>query len=573
MSSPKFLRCLPLTLALSLGVLCLGLLAPKIPASDSPPAARKILKPADDEFAAVSHSVIALLQSRDTARFAREITASAEDWKAIASSNLPVAVENLKGFAEDAESQCQEAEAAAKAFLAKADALHLDFSKGDLHSRVVNPRFLGRSHYPTLQADGETLPFAQKVEIILNPDSGANNQARGEYKIVLRRLDKFPSGWRCSGGIQWESFPANVADEKTVREMALLEKASTPLRSRITDKDDPALLRLGQTLVRFVRERDTNIYAKEALKTSDEYWAMMQKKGEQGPSRKELDEEIQHQTRAQTEVAQSLLNQSAAAGIDLKDAQVRIREVSIDRLQPRSASGSIEGLEGDQFQVELAVKSDAKSKTGTLLSGDYILAVNEVLRFADDWKVEGNVRWYQVPAGVLDEKTAATMETENYIAEHNTLPPGTTVPEIEFTALNGDKKMKLSDLRGKVVLLDFWATWCGPCQGPMADLQKLRQNHSDWGDKVAIVPLSIDDTLDIVRRHVNKRAWTNTFNAWAGDGGWESAPAKAFRIRAVPTAYIIDAQGKIVAAGGPLVMAASMPLDERVEALLHAARE
>ncbi|MGO8698408.1 MAG: TlpA family protein disulfide reductase [Limisphaerales bacterium] len=161
------------------------------------------------------------------------------------------------------------------------------------------------------------------------------------------------------------------------------------------------------------------------------------------------------------------------------------------------------------------------------------------------------------------------METENYIAEHNTLPPGTAVPEIEFTTLDGEKKMELSDLRGKVVVLDFWATWCGPCQGPMADLQKLRQDHSDWGDKVAIVPLSIDDTPDIVRQHVNKRAWTNTFNVWAGNGAWESAPAKSFRIRGVPTTYIIDAQGKIGAAGHP----ASMSLDQRVEAALHAAKE
>ena len=149
------------------------------------------------------------------------------------------------------------------------------------------------------------------------------------------------------------------------------------------------------------------------------------------------------------------------------------------------------------------------------------------------------------------------------------MPPASAAPEIEFTALNGEKKMKLSDLRGKVVVLDFWATWCGPRQGPMADLQRLPQAHSDWGDKVAIVPLSIDDTLDIVRKHVNKRGWTNTFNVWAGDGGWKSAPAKAFRVSGVPTTYIIDTQGKIVQAGHP----AAMRIDEKVEAVLHATKE
>ena len=86
---------------------------------------------------------------------------------------------------------------------------------------------------------------------------------------------------------------------------------------------------------------------------------------------------------------------------------------------------------------------------------------------------------------------------------------------------------------------------------------------------MAIVPLSIDDTLDIVRQHVNKRGWTNTFNVWAGDGGWRSAPAKAFRVTGVPTTYIIDAQGKIVRPGHP----AAMNIDELVDAVLKPAKE
>ena len=161
------------------------------------------------------------------------------------------------------------------------------------------------------------------------------------------------------------------------------------------------------------------------------------------------------------------------------------------------------------------------------------------------------------------------MELENYVAEQRSLPPGQRRAGNRIHRAQREMKMKLSDLRGKVVVLDFWAAWCGPCQEPMADLQKLRQAHPAWGDKVALVPLSIDDTLAIAREHVNKRGWTNTFNVWAGDGGCRSAPAKAFRVSVVPTTYIIDTQGRIVQAGHP----AAMSIDEKVDAVLHSTKE
>lgn len=128
MNSQSLLRRVQLPLSLGLAVLFPGLVAPQTPQADAPRVpSQRPARPTNDEFAAVSHSVIALLQSSDAARFAREITPSAEDWKAIAATNLPEIAENLKGFADSADQQRQEAEAAAKAFLAAADSLHLDF--------------------------------------------------------------------------------------------------------------------------------------------------------------------------------------------------------------------------------------------------------------------------------------------------------------------------------------------------------------------------------------------------------------------------------------------------------------
>ncbi len=371
-------------------ILLLALVARQAALADSPGPLKRF-QPAPDEFEAVSRSVVGLLQGKDTAKFANEITASAEDWKAIASTNLVNIGETPKRFVELVESQRREAEDSATAFLAQAESLHLDFSKGDLRARVVDPPRFGRFgfsnvHYPSLQAKGETMPSVQQLEIVLNPDAATNGSPKGGFKLVLHRLSKFPDGWRVAGGMQWEAFPPGVADEKTVREMAILQTAANPANSGLTDKDDPALLQLGQILIHFLRGGDTNIYAREALVTGELMWAQVQASGAQVVSRQELEHEINRVAQEQVEIARSMLTQAGGAGIDLRNAELKIAEVSIGRVQPLVGFGALDRLMGDQFKLKLNVKADGKSKTGVSLSGVYVVAVNQVSRFGDEWK-------------------------------------------------------------------------------------------------------------------------------------------------------------------------------------------
>ncbi len=527
-------------------------------------------EPADtnSDFSAMSNAVVQLLRNQDPAKFAEALVATPDDWKAAASSNALANNANLgKAIDKIVEQQSQKVESSAEQLLARAKSLNFDFSKGNLNLRVSEPDRIGAIRYPALQDENQSLPRADKLEITLTPDFITNHSDGGDFKLEVHGLIKFSNGWRTYGGIQWESFPTNAGGEAIAREVALASKATD--NQGFTGADDPALLKLGDVLIHFIRERDPNIYEQGALMTSDLAWKFLQSSGQAvGASRADLDKQVGPQVEQQMVIAQGLLKQMENSGIDLKDADIQIEKATVGRSQgPRNAS-SLDGMMASQFKLTLDVKSPGKSKTGTSLSGTYVMAAPALQRFNGEWKIEQGIHWQEFPEGIVDANTLATMNFENYVGENGTLPPHTAAPEIEFTTLEGENKMKLSDLRGKVVVLDFWATWCGPCQEPMAHLQTLRQDHPDWKEKVAIVPLSIDDTIAQVQQHIQKHGWTNTFNVWAGDGGWMATPTKTFRVTGVPTTYIIDKDGKIVQAGHP----AGMDIGQIVDGLLTATK-
>ena len=124
------------------------------------PASAAVSGPGTNEdFSAVGKSVVKLLQSRDTARFAAEMSPAIEDWQSILSTNA--AGQNpdpLAGFRQSAEHDRQKIEQGAKQLLAQADSLHLDFSKGSLRTQVIPPGHSGNTRYPALMAENETLP-------------------------------------------------------------------------------------------------------------------------------------------------------------------------------------------------------------------------------------------------------------------------------------------------------------------------------------------------------------------------------------------------------------------------------
>ena len=120
--------------------------------------------------------------------------------------------------------------------------------------------------------------------------------------------------------------------------------------------------------------------------------------------------------------------------------------------------------------------------------------------------------------------------------------PNRDLPSQDFTleSLGGDK-VSLSSFKGKVVLLSFWATWCGPCKQEMPEMQALYQKLKGRGFEVVAVDMMEDKAT--VSDFVKKNGYTFPIlldtTGEVGGGGLYDA-------RAIPTNYIVDKTGRIV---------------------------
>ena len=126
-----------------------------------------------------------------------------------------------------------------------------------------------------------------------------------------------------------------------------------------------------------------------------------------------------------------------------------------------------------------------------------------------------------------------------------------------------------SDFRGQVVFVEFWSITCGPCQPAMNKLNRLAAEHAtDWRDRVAVVPVSIDDTREAAAAHVASRGWTALRHFWSGgeETGMKSPVARDFVIDAIPVAFLIDSDGRVVWRGNPRTDDGD--LEDRIERLL-----
>lgn len=202
------------------------------------------------------------------------------------------------------------------------------------------------------------------------------------------------------------------------------------------------------------------------------------------------------------------------------------------------------------YFINNTFKSEVKSYLLSLLliSNQKNISSNNYTLFYNELKTNDSIKRY-VPTiekiyknynfQKVEEKPAKTAKTEN-----KTQKSSPNNSKLTLTSLEG-KTVKLSDFKGKIIYVDIWASWCGPCRQQMPYSEELKKKlTSEQKKKIVFLYISIDDNETNWKNAIeqNKIEGVNTISK----GGWKSEVVKYFGISSIPRYVIIDKKGNIV---------------------------
>ena len=123
--------------------------------------------------------------------------------------------------------------------------------------------------------------------------------------------------------------------------------------------------------------------------------------------------------------------------------------------------------------------------------------------------------------------------------EMNPISPPLAAPDFKLPDMDGENHA-LSDFRGKVVMLNFWATWCPPCRREMPSMQRLYEKYSERG--LVVVAVNQFEDPDLVFEFTGRLSLEPTFPILFDR---ESRVSEQYKVKGLPTTYLLDKQGGI----------------------------
>jgi thiol-disulfide isomerase/thioredoxin len=123
--------------------------------------------------------------------------------------------------------------------------------------------------------------------------------------------------------------------------------------------------------------------------------------------------------------------------------------------------------------------------------------------------------------------------------------PGQPAPDFNIVGLDG-KKYSLNDFKGKVIYLDFWASWCGPCMRELPFAKKIKQEYE--GKDILFLYISIDDDAAAWKKAVASK---DIKGVHLNDPDFSGKVGKAYNLVGIPSYFLIDKNGKIISNNPP----------------------
>jgi thiol-disulfide isomerase/thioredoxin len=124
--------------------------------------------------------------------------------------------------------------------------------------------------------------------------------------------------------------------------------------------------------------------------------------------------------------------------------------------------------------------------------------------------------------------------------DENTIAEGHAFPPLEFTSLSGEL-VNLENLKGKVVLIDFWASWCGPCRRVMPDLVETYKQYHNKGFE--IIGINLDKDKSQLEKYMQEMGitWPQYYDGLM----WNNKIAVRFGVRGIPHIVLVDKNGAV----------------------------
>ena len=242
-----------------------------------------------------------------------------------------------------------------------------------------------------------------------------------------------------------------------------------------------------------------------------------------------------------------LAQEKSAAATELKELMTKVT-AKLKELRPPSPPGtprkivkiSEADMSGELKQFDALLAKHEGEKTDDVAQILYMKHMVYAEVIGD--KEKSAELLAQLKKEFPESKLVANVKKQEEVKKiQDALALGTKFPDFNEKDLTG-KPLSIANYKGKVVLIDFWATWCGPCVGELPNVLKTYAKHHSKGFE--IIGISLDKDKDKLERFTKekKMPWQQFFDGQV----WQNKLSTKYGVNSIPATYLLDSEGKII---------------------------